>query len=82
MTQARPQLGVAQASLARILDGHKGTSADIALGLAALLGTSTDMWLGMQRPMACGKPHNSPGSRLSAWLWWFKAADVHKKAIF
>ncbi len=48
VTQAAAQLGVTRASLSRILHGHAGISADMALRLAALLGTSAEMWLGMQ----------------------------------
>ena len=48
VTQAAAQLGVTRAALSRILHGHAGISADMALRLAALLGTSAKMWLGMQ----------------------------------
>lgn len=48
VTQAAVQLGVTRASLSRILHGHASISADMALRLAALLGTSAEMWLGMQ----------------------------------
>ena len=43
VTQAAAQLGVTRASLSRILHGHAGISADMALRLAALLGTSPDI---------------------------------------
>ena len=48
VTLAARQLGVTRASLSRILHGHTGISADMALRLADLLGTSAQMWLGMQ----------------------------------
>lgn len=48
MTQAAQRLGVTRASLSRILHGHTAISADMALRLSALLGTSAELWLGMQ----------------------------------
>ena len=48
VTQAAAQLGVTRAYLSRILHGHANVSADMALRLSVLLGTSADMWLGMQ----------------------------------
>lgn len=48
ITEAAARLGITRAYLSRILNGHAGISADMALRLADLLGTSADMWLGMQ----------------------------------
>ena len=48
VTQAAAQLSVTRAHLSRILHGHADISADMALRLSALLGTSAEMWLGMQ----------------------------------
>jgi addiction module HigA family antidote len=48
VTQAARQLGVTRACLSCILHGHAGISADMALRLSALLGTSAELWLGMQ----------------------------------
>jgi addiction module HigA family antidote len=48
VTQAAAELGVTRACLSRILHGHADVSADMALRLSALLGTSAEMWLGMQ----------------------------------
>lgn len=48
ITQAAQHLGITRAYLSRILNGHASISADMALRLAALLGTSADMWLNMQ----------------------------------
>ncbi|MGQ0711164.1 MAG: HigA family addiction module antitoxin [Rhodoferax sp.] len=48
VTYAAQQLGVTRASLSRILHGHAAVSADMALRLSALLGTSAELWLGMQ----------------------------------
>ena len=48
VTHAAASLGVTRAYLSRILHGQAGVSADMALRLSALLGTSAEMWLGMQ----------------------------------
>lgn len=48
VTQAAAQLGVTRAYLSRVLHGHAGISADMALRLSDLLGTSPELWLGMQ----------------------------------
>ncbi|MBE2897853.1 HigA family addiction module antidote protein [Pasteurellaceae bacterium 20609_3] len=48
VTLAAKKLGVTRATLSRILNGHSGISAEMALRLAAALNTSPDMWLSMQ----------------------------------
>ena len=48
VTQAAAQLGVTRGYLSRILRGHASISADMALRLSDLLGTSAEMWLRMQ----------------------------------
>lgn len=48
VTEAAERLGVTRAALSRILNGRAGISADMALRLEAALGTSPEMWLGMQ----------------------------------
>jgi antitoxin HigA-1 len=48
VTDAALHLGVTRAALSRILNGSAGISADMALRLADALGTSPDLWLGMQ----------------------------------
>jgi len=48
VTEAAAHLGITRAALSRILNGSAGISADMALRLADALGTSPDLWLGMQ----------------------------------
>ena len=48
ITQAAEHLGITRAYLSRILNEHASISADMALRLSVLLGTSSDMWLNMQ----------------------------------
>ena len=48
VTDAAQRLGITRAHLSRILHARVGVTADMALRLAALLGTSAELWLGMQ----------------------------------
>ncbi len=48
VTDAARHLGVTRVALSRILNGAAGISADMALRLAEALGTSPDLWIGMQ----------------------------------
>lgn len=48
VTEAAGKLGVTRTALSRILHGHAGISADMALRLSAALGTSPEFWLAMQ----------------------------------
>jgi addiction module HigA family antidote len=48
VTSAATHLGVTRAALSRILNGGAGISAEMALRLSEALGTSPELWLGMQ----------------------------------
>ena len=48
VTVAAEHLGISRVALSRVLNGHAGISADLALRLADALGTSADFWLSMQ----------------------------------
>lgn len=48
VTEAASRLGITRAALSRILNGASGISADMAIRLQAALGTSAEMWMGMQ----------------------------------
>ena len=48
VTSAALHLGVTRAALSRILNGSAGISAEMALRLSEALGTSPELWLGMQ----------------------------------
>ena len=48
VTDTAKHLGVTRVALSRILNGSAGISADMALKLADALGTSPELWLGMQ----------------------------------
>lgn len=48
VTAAAAQLGISRVMLSKILNGSAGVSAEMALRLAAWLGTSPEVWLDMQ----------------------------------
>jgi len=48
VTDAANHLRVTRVALSRILNGSAGISAGMALQLAEALGTSPDLWIGMQ----------------------------------
>jgi addiction module HigA family antidote len=48
VTDAAAHLGVTRAALSRILNGSAGVSAEMALRLADALGTTPELWIGMQ----------------------------------
>lgn len=48
VTDAARHLGVTRVALSRVLNGAAGVSADMALRLSEALGTSPELWTGMQ----------------------------------
>lgn len=48
VTQAAKDLQVSRVTLSKVLNGKAGVTAGMALRLSAWLGTSPDVWLGMQ----------------------------------
>ena len=48
VAEAARRLGVSRQALSAILNGRAGVSAEMALRLSKALGTSPDVWLGMQ----------------------------------
>lgn len=48
VTQAAEALRMSRVMLSKILNGRAGVTADTALRLAKWLGTSPDLWVGMQ----------------------------------
>lgn len=48
VTQAAANLHISRVSLSKILNGKAGISADMAIRLSRWLGTSPDLWIGMQ----------------------------------
>ncbi|HEY5634402.1 MAG TPA: HigA family addiction module antitoxin [Burkholderiaceae bacterium] len=48
VTEAASKLRVTRAALSRVLNGSAGVSVDMALRLGEALGTSAELWAGMQ----------------------------------
>jgi antitoxin HigA-1 len=48
VTEFAKRLKVSRVSLSRVLNGHAGVSAELAIRLEAALGSSAQMWVGMQ----------------------------------
>ncbi len=48
VTQAAQDLQVSRVTLSKVLNGHAGVTAGMALRRSAWLGTTPDSWLGMQ----------------------------------
>jgi len=48
VTDAARHLGVTRVTLSRLLNGVAGMSAEMALRLSEALGTTPELWLGMQ----------------------------------
>ena len=48
VTQAAKELKVSRVTLSKVLTGKAGVTAGMALRFSAWLGTSPDVWLGMQ----------------------------------
>lgn len=48
VTEAARRIGVSRVTLSRVRHGHAAVTADMALRLGELFGTSAELWLGMQ----------------------------------
>jgi len=66
VTEAAKQLAVTRVTLSRIINGKSSVSPDMALRLAAWLGTSADSWLNMQVAYDLWKAEQQPRPMISA----------------
>jgi addiction module HigA family antidote len=66
VTEAARRLGVTRQSLSAILNGRAGISAEMALRLAASLGTSAEMWLSMQSAYDLWQAEQRPRPKVEA----------------
>lgn len=48
VTEAARHLGVTRTSLSRLINGHAGISAEMALRMSKLLNTSIEFWMNLQ----------------------------------
>ncbi len=65
VTDTAKHLGVTRVALSRILNGSAGISASMALKLADALGTSPDLWIGMQAQYDLWRASQRPHKRLA-----------------
>jgi addiction module HigA family antidote len=57
-------LGVTRQSLSAVLNGRSGVSAEMAVRLSKALGTSADLWLGLQMQYDLWQVMNKPMTRV------------------
>jgi addiction module HigA family antidote len=60
VTEAARRLGVTRQALSALLNGRAGVSAEMAIRLEAGLGTSAEMWIGMQTAFDLWKARQRP----------------------
>jgi addiction module HigA family antidote len=60
ISEAAKHLGITRQALSALLNGRAGMSALMALRLEAALGTSAEMWLGMQAQFDLWKARKRP----------------------
>ncbi len=60
LAEAARRIGVTRATLSRIRNGHAAVSADMAVRLGELLGTSAELWMGMQSAYDLWSARNQP----------------------
>jgi addiction module HigA family antidote len=66
VTEAARRLGVTRQALSALLNGRAGVSAEMALRLEAGLGTSAEMWIGMQSAFDLWKARQRPKPKVAS----------------
>jgi addiction module HigA family antidote len=64
LAEAARRIGVTRATLSRIRNGHAAISADMAVRLSELFGTSAELWLGMQTAHDLWSVRSAPRSKV------------------
>ena len=64
VTQAAKELQVSRVTLSKVLNGKGGVTAGMALRLSAWLGTSPDVWLGMQTQYDLWQAEQAPQPKI------------------
>lgn len=65
VSSAAKHLGITRAALSRLLNGSAGISADMSLRLADALGTTPELWLGMQSQYELWKASKKPRKKVA-----------------
>ena len=69
VTQLANSMCVTRTALSRMINGHTALTADMALRLAALLGTSAELWLGMQSSYDLWLAAQTPRPAIARLQW-------------
>jgi len=64
VTQAAKDLKVSRVTLSKVLNGKAGVTAGMALRLSAWLGTTPEVWLGMQTQWELWQAEQQPSARI------------------
>ncbi len=64
LAEAARRIGVTRATLSRIRNGHAAVSADMAVRLSELLGTSAELWIGMQSAYDLWEARSRPRAKV------------------
>ncbi len=64
VTEAAQALQVSRITLSRVLNGKAGVTAGMALRLSAWLGTSPELWLGMQNQWDLWQAEQQPKPKI------------------
>ena len=64
VTNAAKALQVSRVTLSKVLNGKAGVTAGMSLRLAAWLGTSPDVWLGMQTQFDLWQAEQQPSPKI------------------
>ena len=64
VTKAAKELQVSRVTLSKVLNGKAGVTAGMSLRLSAWLGTSPDVWLGMQTQRDLWQAEQQPSPKI------------------
>jgi addiction module HigA family antidote len=64
LVEIASRLGITRQSLSAVLNGRAGVSAEMAVRLSKALGTSADLWLGLQMQYDLWQVMNKPLPRV------------------
>jgi addiction module HigA family antidote len=65
VSEAAAHLGVTRAALSRVLNERAGISPDMALRLSDALGTSAEVWIGMQSQYDLWRASKKPRKKIA-----------------
>lgn len=81
VTAAAKHLGVTRVALSRLLNGAAGISAEMALRLSEALGTTPELWLGMQTQYALWQTSRKRRRKLNRLPQHLRSARTEVSAV-